>query len=393
MIREERSRRWTLLPLSLLLFVCLDLTVGTLTFRFAPHRIDNRLYRQLSPIYHHDLKPNTAAWAIWGANRYRIYTNSLGFKDAGVRDVPLAGDAWRVVLLGDSVTEGLGYAYEDTFAGILHTRLASRGIDVLNAAVTSYSPVIFYRKLKYLIEEVRLHVDEVIVFMDISDIQDEAQLYALSEDGRVIDQPLQSKKSLDERGLFLPPLTGTDRLKRLLWEHSLSAAVIDGLRKRFLAHKAQPRGENADCPPGPWSSVLKNERGNWTHDARVFASFGERGLERAARSMGQLRDLLRNHDVGLTIVVYPWPNQIAAGDRDSKQVQFWRAWSASQGVSFVDLFGAFIDGSDPAATIRKYYIEGDAHFNAAGHQRVAAAMLTATNGAAGATFRPSSGSR
>jgi lysophospholipase L1-like esterase len=312
---------------------------------------------------------------MWGRNRYRIYTNSLGFKDAAVRNVPLASDAWRVVLLGDSVTEGLGYAYEDTFAGILQTSLASRGIDVLNAAVSSYSPVIYYRKMKYLIEEVKLRVNEVIVFMDISDIQDEAQLYTLSEDGRVIDQPLQSKKSLNERGLFLPPLTRIDKLKRLLGEHSLSAAVIYVFKERFLTAKAQQRVQNAAGPLGPWSSVLKNDRGNWTHDARVFAVYGERGLERAARSMDLLRDLLHKHDVALTVVVYPWPNQIAAGDRDSKQVQYWRTWAAAQGSGFVDLFGEFIDGSDPAITIRKYYIEADAHFNAAGHQRVAAAML------------------
>jgi len=136
MLREKRPRWWSMVLLSLLLFVFLDFTVGTLVFRFAPYKPDNRLYRQLSPICHHELKPNAAAWASWGPYRYRIYTNSLGFKDAAVREVPLASDAWRVVLMGDSFTEGLGYAYEDTFAGILHARLAPRGIDVLNAGVS-----------------------------------------------------------------------------------------------------------------------------------------------------------------------------------------------------------------------------------------------------------------
>jgi hypothetical protein len=229
--------------------------------------------------------------------------------------------------------------------------------------------------LKYLIEEVKLHVDEVIVFMDISDIQDEAQLYTLSEDGRVLDQPFQSEKSLNERGLFLPPLTGMDRLRLLLREHSLSMAVADRLKDRFSADEAQQFAENAGGSLGPWQKLLRNNRATWTHDTHVFAAYGERGFERATRSMDLLRDLLRKHQVRLTVVVYPWPNQIAAGDRDSKQVQYWRIWAAEHGSGFVDLFGEFIDGSDPAVTIRKYYIEGDAHFNAAGHQRVAAAML------------------
>jgi len=367
----KRPRRWHGPLLSLILFVVLDFTVGTLLFRFVPYKIDDRAYRQWSEIYSHDLKPNTAAWAGWGTNHYRIYTNSLGFKDAAVRDVPLTSDARRVVLLGDSFTEGVGYAYEDTFAGILHARLAPRGIDVLNAGVVSYSPVIYYRKLKYLIEEVKLHVDEVIVFMDISDIQDEAWIYALSEDGRVVHQPPQPGSPF--RGPT--PMTGMDKLKNLLREHFLSVAVADRLKDRFFAVEVQQSVKNGADPLGPWQKVLKNERGNWTYDARVFKAYGERGLERAAHSMELLRDLVRKHAVRLTVVVYPWPNQIAAGDRDSRQVQYWRTWTAANGADFIDLFGEFFDGGDPAVAIRNYYIEGDYHFNAAGHQRVAAAML------------------
>ncbi len=375
MPREQRPRRWAGLVVSLLLFVFLDVAVGTLVFRIAPYQVDNRPYRQLSPIYHHGLKPDTAAWASWGRYRYRVYTNSLGFRDTAVRDVPPASRAWRVLLLGDSFTEGLGYAYEDTFAGILHARLAPRGIEVLNAAVTSYSPTIYYRKLKYLIEEVKLHLDEVIVFLDISDIQDEAQLYALSDDGRVVDQPPRPGKPATASELFLPPLTGTDQLKRWLREHSLSVAVAERLADRFRGGGAKPPVGNPGDPLGPWRAVLANDRGNWTFDPKVYAAYGEKGMERATRSMDLLSGLARRHGLRLTVVVYPWPNQIAARDRDSSQVRFWRAWAAAHESGFVDLFGEFIDGRDPAVVIRTYYIEGDCHLNAAGHRLVAATML------------------
>lgn len=372
MLREKRARRWRGPLLSLLLFLALDFSAGTLIFRFAPYKIDNRLYRRSSPPYHHDLKPNVAAWASWGPNRYRIYTNSLGFKDAAVREIPAASDAWRVVLLGDSFTEGLGYAYEDTFAGILHARLAPRGIEVLNAGVASYSPVIYYRKLKYLIEEARLDVDEVVVLLDISDIEDEARLYALSGDGRVVDQPSRPGNAADVAEL---PATSLEWLKCRLREHSLLVAVVDRLRDRILGRTAQQPAGKGSGPLGPWLKVLGNDRANWTHDAKVFATYGERGMERATRSMELLSDLMRSHGTPLTVVVYPWPNQIAQGDQDSKQAQYWRTWAAEHGAGFVDLFGEFIDGRDPAVSIRANYIEGDCHFNAAGHQRMAAAML------------------
>jgi hypothetical protein len=381
MVFENRPRRWRGPLLSLLLFVFLDFTAGTVLFRFVPYKSDNRHYRLPSPTYHHDLKPNAATWASWGPNSHRLYTNSLGFKDAVVRDIPLKSDAWRVVLLGDSFTEGLGYIYEDTYAGILHARLAPRGIEILNAGVVSYSPVIYYRKMKYLLEEVKLQVDEVIVFMDISDIHDEAVVYVLNADGSVVDHP---------PGPGVPirtwtPMTRLDKVSATIREHFLSVAVFDRLRQRF-AGKSEQSGENA--PMGSWQKLLKNDRANWTHDARVFKAYGERGLEQAAQSMDRLQDLLRKYGARLTVVVYPWPNQIMARDLDSIQVRYWRAWAAAQGSGFVDLFGEFIDGNDPMVAIRKYYIGGDGHFNAAGHQHVAAAMLQKYHWTAGTSGTP-----
>ena len=55
--------------------------------------------------------------------------------------------------------------------------------EVLNAGVGSYSPIIYWRKIKYLIEDVGLRFDEVVVYIDISDAQDEASYYELSDDG------------------------------------------------------------------------------------------------------------------------------------------------------------------------------------------------------------------
>jgi len=45
--------------------------------------------------------------------------------------------------------------------------------EILNAAAVSYSPRIYYLKTKYLIEEKGLVFDELYVFIDISDIQNE----------------------------------------------------------------------------------------------------------------------------------------------------------------------------------------------------------------------------
>ncbi len=76
---------------------------------------------------------------------YRVRTNSLRFKDASVRDSPLSTPNRRILLLGDSFTEGLGLPFEQTFAGLLYEagRTLPQPIETLNAGVTSYSPTLY----------------------------------------------------------------------------------------------------------------------------------------------------------------------------------------------------------------------------------------------------------
>src|SRR4051794_9631882 len=68
------------------LFLLFDFTYST----FA--RGDEREFnsRRFDPIYGHDLTAKFDGYDLWGEVRYRLITNSLGFKDASTRDVPLA---------------------------------------------------------------------------------------------------------------------------------------------------------------------------------------------------------------------------------------------------------------------------------------------------------------
>src|SRR5262249_42014195 len=114
---------------------------------------------------------------------YHLVTNSLGFKDAAVRNVPLTTATRRVVVIGDSFTEGLGVPFEETFAGLLAEAGQRRAekTEFLNAAVASYSPTIYYRKVKLLLDS-GLKFDEVLVLPDLSDVQDEASSYFCFDD-------------------------------------------------------------------------------------------------------------------------------------------------------------------------------------------------------------------
>ena len=137
-----------------------------------------RVARIYDPVYDHGFAANFDGYDVWGEARYRLITDSLGFKDASTRDVPLKSASRRILLIGDSFTEGIGQPFENTFAGLLAQEGAKRSskVEFLNAGVASYSPTIYYAKIKYLLDK-GLQFDEVVLFSDSSDVEDEASSY------------------------------------------------------------------------------------------------------------------------------------------------------------------------------------------------------------------------
>src|ERR1700686_2608899 len=163
----------------LALFFAFDFAYSTLTQgeeKQRPARIANS-------IYDHGFAANFDGYDVWGELRYRLITNSLGFKDASVRNVPLKSASRRILLIGDSFTEGIGMSFEDSFAGQLYRAGQERSdkIEFLNAGVASYSPSIYYKKIKYLLDS-GLQFDEVVLFSDTSDVTDEATSYFCIDD-------------------------------------------------------------------------------------------------------------------------------------------------------------------------------------------------------------------
>ncbi len=137
-----------------------------------------RAARIYDPVYDHGFAANFDGYDVWGEARYRLITDSLGFKDASTREVPLKSASRRILLIGDSFTEGIGQPFENTFAGLLAQEGAKRSdkVEFLNAGVASYSPTIYYAKIKYLLDK-GLQFDEVVLLSDSSDVEDEASSY------------------------------------------------------------------------------------------------------------------------------------------------------------------------------------------------------------------------
>ncbi len=352
-----------------LLTIAIDLPAAQLCKRYCGFWADAgsiKAVRVMSPYYHHDLAPNSRATDVWGPRFVPLVTNSQGFKDATHRDIPLAGDAYRILLIGDSFTEGVGVRYCDSFAGILARRLSRDGIEVLNAAVAAYAPSIYFRKIKHLIEDRGLTFDEVVVFLDMSDPVEDAR-YFFDAAGNVTSK-------FKQRTELLAP--GPLKRSRLwLRDNSIMVRFFYALRLRFKNRRNQSRLRETETDV-IYRRTLEAGYAVWTwkENSAPWAE-AAKGIVHARHNMTRLAELLAAHDIPLSAVIYPWPGNIVHDPPVSRQQVIWREWAAARGIELIDLFPSFRDGQDPRATIMENFIALDFHWNEAGHRRVAKAFL------------------
>lgn len=355
----ERNRYSTILIVVLLFVVIADVLVANIykkingfSFWEYPYVVE-RNHRINSDVYNHGFAPNRSTKkCLFMENQYDIYTNSMGFKDKRTRNVSLIPKKHRLVFIGDSFTEGIGFNYEDTFVGLIDEKLSEEGVEVLNAGVSLYSPVIYFKKVESLLEK-GFVFDELVVYIDISDIQNEAEVYVLNKKGRI---RFRYKEAEAWKG-------SSGSIERFLKNNTIlvKALVCKIYNYDFERHRKGIYEISA-----------------WTFDQEVYNKFGRKGLHKAGLYMGKLHALLNNKGIKLTVAVYPWPPQISQNDLDSLQVRFWQDWCKKREVDFINYFPVFIKSGNKSEineTINKYFIRKDVHWNKEGHRKVAEIFL------------------
>ena len=299
-------------------------------------REEEKKYRIKNEIYHHTLKPNIKTKSIWGNKEYNTCTDENGFRqNCEVKNTREK----NLILIGDSFVEGIGLEYEETFAGMLSKKL---NYSVYNMGVSSYSPVIYKNKIFHFIEK-GLITKNVLVFVDISDIDDEANNYFECE------KKVCGKKTFDDNS--------EKKIKKIKKDFPL----FDLLK---LSIKNIKRAIN------PKIYIYRKDfiRSNWTFVDETKNI--KLGIINSVNHMNELYHFLNKKNISLSVAVYPHPGQIIYDQKDSKQVKIWKNFCANKCKYFINYFPIFfneLDSSKPKKIIDKYYIKNDIHFNYAGN--------------------------
>ena len=262
---------------------------------------------------HHRLRPSYTATRR--GVEFRI--NALGLKD---REYPPGKPpgVFRVLMLGDSFTEGFGLPVAQTMPKQLEALLdggrCSRPVEVVNAGVSSYSPILEYLFL--------LHVglgfgpDLVVLSFDMTDVHDDwvrSQVATFGPDG------LPLAVSPDRRAeavYLLPPvpkpawLRWLDPVERLLnplqlWQSirdtDVAKNVLGGTRR--TPERLQALGLIGHVQYDPVAITRDREHPS---EAAAWA--------RSERYVTGMVELSRGRGVPFALVAYPHPHQVSAAE-------------------------------------------------------------------------------
>ncbi len=354
----------------------------------------------VDPYEHHPYRPY-ADYTDEAGNR--VTANALGWKDRASRR-EVARDprpARRAVLLGDSFTEGLGLAAEETVAAFAEAALdrPGRPVEVLNGGRVSYSPLLEYQRLKRFLAQ-GYRADVVVVLPDISDVQDEigyAAQYEFSGEG----EPLRLRGG--DYGPVLQALYNRSALAR--WARRAQLRLGGRLPPAEVAHSEKAvelTGEEIAQlkAPGPLAraeyerlspaqqAVLRHA---WVDHPPSLEGWAADGLSLVRDRIVRIERLARRHGMRTVVVVYPWPTLLYAGDDPQRYVRLastfprWfsereqllgrrksagaavyrealRRISREQAIPFVDLFPVF----QREARWERLFVPGDVHWSAEG---------------------------
>jgi len=340
----------------------------------------DKYYRIKSDIYHHDLMPNIEVIESWGGKlKRKIITNSIGFRDSEQKKIYKSSNKKRILLIGDSFIEGSGYDYDYTLAGLLSSELGNE-YEILNSAVESYSPSIYFKKVQHYIS-LGYKFDQALIFLDLSDIYDELFIKFDENENIIVETPI-NKLSLERKiknrayalGEILRDNTITFRFLYLMSDKTeifknyikLKIKASKFLNKSFLETSRDDT---------MYYRMTHIDRGFWTFNDEKYLEVQE-GIKQSEKYLKKLFKLLDNNNIESHLIVYPWPTQIQFGDK--RHATHWEKFSKSNNINFLNLYSLF-NKTQKRETIFNNFIYGDIHWNKSGTNKIFREILNKIN--------------
>ena len=308
---------------------------------------------------------------------YLIHTNNLGFRDSSIRDI----DEKKTysIIIGDSFVEGTGLEYEDTLVALLNKKLGSKifeKFEFLNAGVASYSPYLYKKKIENIIDTNKwLKVNSVVILYDKSDVGDDLRYLdkpsSFSTEQKQYKNPKKEKLFKDLKNLKIGSILTEQTMIGIVYREILGASV-EKLIKNFKFRKNLSKQSNIsffEVKKDALNAMYAIDQYDWLQKyfyKDLWENEGKKSVNFAFESFNELNSYLKDKNINLYIVVYPWPFELKDSDVREKYLNYLNLKFSENNLNNLFVYDEFLKG-DSNQNIFKYYLPKDVHFNREGN--------------------------
>ena len=365
------------------------LSLDIIFFYFLPIDLKSKLYnnrahRIKSFYYHHDLRPMASFYDHWGYEKYQIFTNNLGFKDKNNRKINFKNR--NLLFIGDSFTEGVGIKYEDTFVGLIESKLKEKNdnIEILNAGVQSYSTSIYLSKIHYLLNIKKLPITDIVVVVSGGDIFDDAYKYLDIDENFILNH-------VDHKNKIVINLINFFKSNTLIYQvisRITPPKVIPGLIKSQFIKKTSLNYDEKENKLLKISndeiskmSFLYLQDYNYLFSKDEFDKWGKNAIDKSINNLKELSKIAEKKNINLNIF-YLYEPAIILREPDIAVLTYIKDSFKSletNNVSFFELNDYFKGYKDKYEVYKNLFFINDIHLNKKGNKQVFEEILKKIN--------------
>jgi hypothetical protein len=370
-------------------FVIFFLAIDIIIFFLIPESIKLSIYNKRSHklqsyYYHHDQRSNTNYLDHWGNSRPVIYSNQYGFKDKQKGLVKFSDK--NILFIGDSLVEGVGLKYEDTWVGIVAEQLKERNIVVLNAGLQTYASSIYLAKTYDLIERKKIPITDVYVMISVNDIHDDFYRY------KSVDENFKVKHDEEINILFIEMINfikGNTLTYQIIAELTPPLAFIQKLKSSFSSIKTSfstHEGtllQNQQIKKNIQSeeSILMISNGGdykLMYDENIFEKNGKESILKTINYLNRLGVYLSSKKINLTILL-PRESVFIIKNPIDKNYEFLINQLESlnkNNIKFIYLNEYYQEYTNGFDAYRDLFFANDVHWNKKGNLKIAEEILS-----------------
>lgn len=376
-----------------LVCVCGEIFTRVSVKHKAIDEMDAKKFRCASNTFHHGFVPKGRGRNYTKEFRSVYLINSFGIRDKEYTFERLP-QTFRILVFGDSFTEGYGVNIEDTFSkhleALLNNYYVKPHFEVLNFGCASYSPILEYILLKE--KGLRLKPDLVILFLDYSDFKDDFQYSSLAqfnsnkEPVSVRNPEAHMEKKQLEDVFFIGFFK-----KHSVFFNYIYLKIKKNFQKRDVESPAQKIPQVGDVQSDTlW--MFRDKIYDYDADNKQMQFEGTK--ENIKNGMGltlfyltMFNRLLDANNINFLLVIYPYCHQIEGNcwpdgrgalhlEQDKLYNDFYKyeeiinEFAVKNQITLLSLYNDMKDSK-----IGPLFYDIDGHFNKNGHQLIASELF------------------